>query len=268
VAAAAAQPPVDPMQQLMHGAVKAGVLPLPAYLQSIAPKQPEYKTVGDALVQVGPGGRVTEAYRSPDKDPEALRTLGIIYGKGSPQYQKAAQDLATKMTTHQPGTTVNVDNLGLKPKDRFDMEGKLADDYTAGTKLDGLVLQSTGKIRAALAQPGAIKDQAAIYAFAKMLDPEGAVREADYAAIANTAGLKDRVLSAVKRLQTGEMLTDNQRQDMTRLADAFEKNAKNRIAAKQKDYGTRAKRYNLEPASVFGPAESQAPQIVNFGDLK
>ena len=42
--------------------------PQAAY-QMLQPKAPEYKTVGNSLVQVGPGG-VKEAYRAPDK-PEA-----------------------------------------------------------------------------------------------------------------------------------------------------------------------------------------------------
>lgn len=41
-----------------------------------------------------------------DKAPEALRTLAMIYGEGSPQYMAAAQQLARKMTTHQPGVSV------------------------------------------------------------------------------------------------------------------------------------------------------------------
>lgn len=43
---------------------------------------------------------------APEKAPEALRTLELIYGKGSPQYLQAAQQLAAKMTTHQPGVSV------------------------------------------------------------------------------------------------------------------------------------------------------------------
>lgn len=147
--------------------------------------------------------------------------------------------------------SVTTDGLGLKPKDRFEMEGKLADDYKQVTKLDNLVLSATSKIKTALSQDGAIKDQAAIYSFAKMLDPEGAVREADYAAIANTTGLLDRVKNYANKLLTGEQLNPTQRQEMITLMQAFEKVANDRIKAAQEDFGGQATRYNLRPESVF-----------------
>lgn len=165
-----------------------------------------------------------------------------------------------------PKVNVNTDSLGLKPKDRFEMEGKLADDYKAVTKLDNLVLSATSKIKTALAQPGAIKDQAAIYSFAKMLDPDGAVREADYAAISNTAGLGDRIMSYIQRMKTGEQLTPTQRQEMLQMMEAFEGVAKGRIAAAQDDFGSQARQYNLRPDSVFsgsrtgGPAKPAGPK--------
>ena len=179
--------------------------------------------------------------------------------------------------------TVQPDNLGLKPKDRFEMEGKLADDYKASTKLDSGVLAATRKITTALGKDGALKDQAAIYSFAKMLDPEGAVRESDYAAIANTAGLLDRVRNYVQRLQTGEQLTPQQRKEMLDVASAFDQVAQQRIAAAQESYAEQARTYNLRPEAVFGASARQdsaqppaakpgakpgQPRIVNFGELK
>lgn len=148
--------------------------------------------------------------------------------------------------------SMGVDNLGLKPKERFEMEGKLADDYKGVTKLDNLVLSATSKIKTALAQKGALKDQAAIYSFAKMLDPEGAVREADYAAIANTTGLVDRVRGYLNRLMTGEQLNPAQRDEMAQLMTAFEGVANQRVSKAQADFTEQARRYNLRPEAVFG----------------
>ena len=192
-----------------------------------------------------------------DKDIERLK---LIYGDGTPAYVKALTDYGTKMTTHPPGTTVKVstDGLGLKPKDRFEMEGKLADDFKNVTKLDGLVLSATSKIKTALSQPGAMKDQAAIYSFAKMLDPEGAVREADYAAIANTAGLADRVRGYLNRLATGEQLNPTQRTEMLGMMSAFEAVATKRVNAAKSDFSSQAERYNLRPDAVFsGSAKTE-----------
>jgi hypothetical protein len=109
VAAAKAQPPVDPYQQLLHGAAQSGAIPIGSYLSTMAPKAPEYKTVGDSLVQIGANG-VSEAYRAPEKaekDPEAIRALKAIYGEGTPQYQAALQRYGDKMSTHAPAVNVS-----------------------------------------------------------------------------------------------------------------------------------------------------------------
>lgn len=154
-------------------------------------------------------------------------------------------------------TSVNVgkDNLGLKPIDRFNMEGKLSDDYRAETKLDQGVLSAASKIKTSLSKPGAIADQATIYSFAKMLDPEGAVREADYAAIMNTAGVGDRVKNYVQKLQTGEVLSDTQRKEMLDVMSRFESVASNRISNIRSNYSPRAESYNLDPNKLFMDAK-------------
>lgn len=177
--------------------------------------------------------------------------------------RKVYEAAITKASTHQPATSVTVqpDNLGLKPIDRFKMEGDLSGEFKTVTKLDTLVLDATRKIKTALAQPGAMKDQAAIYSMAKMLDPEGAVREADYAAISNTAGLVDRVKGYLNRLATGEQLSETQRNEMLGMMTAFEGVATRRIGSAKSDFSTRAKRYNLDPDSVFsGSVNTEAPK--------
>lgn len=94
-------------QELTRGAVQAGLAPVGDYISSITPKEkaPIKLGAGDTLVDPTSYKPVASA---PEKEPEALRTLGIIYGKDSPQYRKAAQDLATKMTTHTPPVNVQV----------------------------------------------------------------------------------------------------------------------------------------------------------------
>ena len=61
--------PVDPQQQMLFNAYQSGLIKTPEYLSATAPKAPEFKVVGDSLVQIG-GGKVSEAYRAPTK-PEA-----------------------------------------------------------------------------------------------------------------------------------------------------------------------------------------------------
>lgn len=214
--------------------------------------------------------RLADEWKKREFDLKASNELIMPGGKINQPLLGAKRAIAEAGKT---SVNVNTDNLGLKPKDRFEMEGKLASDFKGATKLDDLIVQSTSKIKTALAQPGAIKDQAAIYSFAKMLDPEGAVRESDYAAIANTAGLMDRARSAYNKLVSGEMLSAGQRKDMENLANAFEGVAKNRIAKAQSDYAEQAGRYNLRPEAVIGgarvakPDQNGAPGAAQSGNI-
>jgi hypothetical protein len=215
----------------------------------------------DTPVVVSPGAalvtrRGQEVYRAPKEEkPLELERMLDAAGITDPAQRSHFLKLAVqKQTTHQPSTTVNVgDNLGLKPKDRFEMEGKLSDDFLKATALDRNVLTSASKIRTALGLDGALKDQAAIYAFAKGLDPEGAVREADYAAISNSAGLIDRVRNYSNMLLKGERLTPTQRQEMVNFASAWEKVANSRIQSQRSRFSSQAQRYNLSPEAVLDP---------------
>jgi hypothetical protein len=42
--------------------------------------------------------------KKPEKEPENIRVLKMIYGEGTPAYVRAVQQLGNKMTTHQPPT--------------------------------------------------------------------------------------------------------------------------------------------------------------------
>jgi hypothetical protein len=68
VANAQRMPAVDPRLQALHGGLRAGAVSPTEYLGAAFPTQraPEFKVVGDALVQVGPQG-VSEAYRATPK---------------------------------------------------------------------------------------------------------------------------------------------------------------------------------------------------------
>lgn len=59
--------PVDPMKQQLFGLARSGAIPIADYLKMTGPKAPEYKQVGNALVQIGGDGKITEAYKAPEK---------------------------------------------------------------------------------------------------------------------------------------------------------------------------------------------------------
>lgn len=150
------------------------------------------------------------------------------------------------------------DNLGLKPKDRFEMEGTLRNNFEKQTADDYSIVSTASDIGNILKQGGALKDQAAIYKFAKALDPQGAVREADYAAIVRTAGGLEYVTNLVNKALTGEQLSARQRQEMTSLSNSMANIAKQRIAKVQQRTSANAKMYNLLPENIFSGFDTNA----------
>lgn len=105
---------VDPMQGpampvSMAGGMAAGLSPQEAAaLMPPPPKEKKPLILKPGEVAFDDGG--TQLFSVPekaDKAPEALRTLALIYGEGSPEYMNAVRALAQKMTTHQPGVSVS-----------------------------------------------------------------------------------------------------------------------------------------------------------------
>ena len=64
-------------------------------------------------------------------------------------------------------------------------------------------------------------DIGAVFTFMKTLDPSSVVRESEFALAASATGLTDKAANYLKRLESGEKLTPNQRDDFRKLAIAY-----------------------------------------------
>ena len=105
----------------MFDAMKAGQISPMDYLNSTAPKAPEFKVVGNSLVQVG-GGQVKEAFRAPDKPeaaPSAVREYQFAVSQGYPgsfqQFQleqKRAGATNLSVNTAKPLLNTMAEGLG------------------------------------------------------------------------------------------------------------------------------------------------------------
>lgn len=202
------------------------------------------------------GAPKTESKPSALQEYEYARSQGY---KGTYEQWDMGRKRAGAPSVHVNNLT---DNLGLKPKDRFEMEGKLRADYESQTKADSEIANTAQDIAHILKQPGALKDQAAIYKFAKALDSAGAVREADYAAIVKTAGGLEYVTNLLNKAFTGEQLSPKQRTEMANVSSALAEMGKKRIAKIQQRIAANAKMYNLNPENLFSPNENQGWDIV------
>lgn len=251
--------PVDPRSQFLYNALQAGQLKPMEYLTATQKDQTPIKVgAGEALVDPR---TYRPVFTNPKEDanPAEWRLYQL---SGAPQrnitfdqWDQARKRAAATNVTVQP------DNLGLKPKDRFEMEQKLAADFNAATKTDRGIVSVSADLTNILKQPGAIKDQAAIYKFAKFLDPDGAVREADYAAIVKTAGGLDYVKSLINKALTGEQLTDNQRNQMDSLVRSMAGVAQKRMDAVKQRFAANARMYNLTPDNIFQLGAEDVPGL-------
>jgi hypothetical protein len=265
------QPKID-QQGMVQGLLQSGNPALRKQGFDILNKEDETVILpeGGSLIKKRNGSVVAQGQPKRESLPEVAKLQSYLstLPPGDPRRADVVNAI-NKATTHQPTTTVNVqpDNLGLKPKDRFDMEDKLRADYSKTTELDSKLMAHSSKLKAILSgDPSAMKDQSAIYTFAKLLDPDGAVRESDYAAIMNTAGIGDRIRNYLTHLQSGQMLSPAQRADMENVLTQFESVAQRNIGAAQKRFGANAKMYNLTPENIFNiPTSSNRPPLSSFG---
>lgn len=250
-----------------YGAALEGINPEMglSYLQKIQKDEAPIKlSPGEQLFSGQRGGYkpLLSVPAKPESKPSALQEYEYSRSQG----YNGTFDQWDTARKRAGATSVNVtnlaDNLGLKPKDRFEMEGKLRADYESQTKADSEIANTAQDIAHILKQPGALKDQAAIYKFAKSLDPQGAVREADYAAIVKTAGGLDYVTNIINKAMTGEQLNPKQRAEMANVASALAEVGKKRIAKIQQRTAANAKMYNLNPENLFSPNENQGWGIV------
>lgn len=227
----------------------------PSYLIQMMPKPEEtkYHTVNGSLVRTG-GGGVGEVFRAPEKPekmPEALRTLALIHGEGSPEYLAAAKKLAQKMTTHQPGTNVSI-NTGQKG---YENESKLRNDFKSEPiyKEYNDMKTAYAQITSALKQGTPIGDTAAATKIMKLLDPGSVVRESELGMAMAAAGKMDRLENFLRMQMSGEKLTPTQRTDFGALAAELMRAASQAYNAKRSEYENFGKQYQLNP-SVLGPA--------------
>jgi hypothetical protein len=258
MANAAKLAPVDPYNQKLWQAMSLDQIKPMEYLSAI--KKDDTQTIipeGGTLVGGRGSGYKVLASGSPKvptlSDVGRLRSEmnGLPLGDPGRAVYEAA---ITKATTISPGTVINNiprNELGLAPKDQFDMERKLAAEFTSRTELDAGIISTAQDIGNILRQGGALKDQAAIYTFAKALDPKGAVREADYAAIVKTAGGLDYVTALFNKAWTGEQLTPKQRTEMTNLTIAMAAVAQKRVEKARAHFTKNAKLYKLNSDNIF-----------------
>lgn len=122
--------------------------------------------------------------------------------------------------------------------------------------------QAYGRIVASAENPSPAGDLAMIFNYMKVLDPGSVVRESEFATAAQaSAWLQEQegigvaiprpVAQAIRALQSGERLSDEQRADFTNRATALYRQAERGYSNVYDQWSNRANRYGMTPEDVM-----------------
>lgn len=206
------------------------------------------ETADGKLVQFGEGGGKQETgYTAPTR-PTAGSSLSKLIAErdalppNSPV--RAIYDSAiAKETTNQPPFQID-----FGPKDTFKFEADLRGEVKDKLKDYEEVRRSYQKIENAL-KTGA-GDIAVVYAFAKLNDPTSVVRESEFATVAKSGSLGQRIKNLVEQAQSGTMnpeLRENLRQQARQMYLSRQADAESIV----NQYRDLADTYKLDPNKVL-----------------
>jgi hypothetical protein len=258
---AQAMPPVNPLMQQLHGAMKAGAMDPLQYLQMQAPKAPDYKVVGDSLVGIGPDG-VKEAYRAPQK--QSLNDMIVMGPDGKPVLNELLFEAKQKLARAGASKVEVPINLGQKG---FDNTLKLRGDFRSEPvyKAHQEMTSAYSQIKQSLKQESPAGDLAGATKIMKLLDPGSVVRESELGMAMAATGLLDRVGNYASMIMSGNKLTPSQRKDFQSLADKLYAESNKQYNSKRGEYQGIAERNGLNAADVLG---GEAGNVIDFGSLQ
>jgi len=207
--------------------------PAPQPLQPIQP-------TGDPLQDAA-----TEVEQTPLVDP----TQGVIdtevFGLGPriPGFQTAAEKEIIKLNQKRFENTTGL---------RKEWNGNPVTKATREVRIQGQKLEAAAvqAISAKDPKERAAADVALVFSFMKMLDPGSVVRESEFKAAADTAGLFDRAALQLQKLQTGEKLIKEQRAAFLNLSRKFLQAQEEGQRKLNRWYVETAQRNGLDPRDI------------------
>lgn len=133
---------------------------------------------------------------------------------------------------------------------KIKLEGDLRDDYRKDSSNFVEISRQARIIQDSLNDDSAAATLASATAFMKMLDPGSVVRESELAMAMKTNGALDRMGNYINVIQSGRVLTKQQKADFAKLIKSYS-NASNEAQRNlNKKYGQIASEYGLDPKRV------------------
>lgn len=168
----------------------------------------------------------------------------------------------TRAETGLLGKPMGVDGvIATLPKSSQDRYYKLQGDFDTATKNYRAAIDSAGNISALSKDATPQQQTAIIFSYMKTLDPSSTVREGEFALVGKTAGLDDRAVNALKKLDNGARLNEKQINDIVGATKVLSDTAKKNLDATSKEYDRRAEKFGLPKGLFYEPQEMAVPQV-------
>lgn len=169
------------------------------------------------LLQAGDLGAVEEA----TDQAIALGQRGVSAKEQAETGKLIAETGKIKAETPAPGvkTTKQLAAEVAAAKTKFAQATTLRGEITKASVDFDKIVGAFDRIKASAKDPSAAGDLALVFNFMKMLDPGSTVREGEFATAAKAAGLGERFIQLAAKVDSGEILSKNQRKDFLNQAD-------------------------------------------------
>ena len=148
---------------------------------------------------------------------------------------------------------------------KIQLEGSLRDDYRKDSSNFVEISRQAKIIESSLNDDSAAGTLASATAFMKMLDPGSVVRESELAMAMKTNGALDRMGNYINVIQSGQVLTTQQKADFAKLIKAYS-NASNEAQRNlNKKYSQISSEYGLDPkrVAVYDVEKDDKPEKVD-----
>lgn len=147
------------------------------------------------------------------------------------------------------------DIISTLPKAQQDRYYKLQNDFDTVTKTYRGAIDAQKNLQA-LSKDSTAQDQTAIiFSYMKTLDPTSTVREGEFALVGKTAGLSDLAVNALKKLDSGKRLNDQQIKDIVGASSKLSTQAKKNLDATSAEFDRRASKFGLPTGLFYEPQE-------------
>jgi hypothetical protein len=251
-----------------------------AYIQAvsqktgIAPDQPltpqDIARLQPAMIEQEGGGAASQYFGAQQEIPESLQQL---YQLAQSDPETYADDYLSAQANYEQEQVkaqakAEEDRIKAAQTAKEDVKNLTEGEGALRKEFEGLpdvkqfrdVEGAYQRVLKATKNPTAAGDVALIFNFMKMLDPGSTVREGEFATAAASAGLPDRLVAWAKKIDSGERLAPNQRQDFVTQALGQYQAAEELFNVRADQYEGLAKDYSYKPNRIVTRARGKIPQ--------